>query len=1033
MTLNWVGGEHELEDCDGMDNKLLAAQALGSGAHLACVAGPDRGAVLPLRDGQGVERDEGLTDPHTSRTHSRIERVDGRWYLNEAEAMNRPLFSRSYRRLRSRRSFYVGSNKFVLRNRPVTPTWEVPSTSGTSGSSRMMLAMRFMLPLFLLFTLLRFVSSLWVLLILVPVAAIGLIIWAVLRRKRQAQFDCASLALATASMVRAGAGEEQASNTSPGPNEVSVLLAPSSVPKAKTTVEIPTHGSCATVGPSAFEYALWIAGQVRAQGKLVRVARLEMREEASNPDYAGATVFWSHSSEPGDVPIATVLPARATGAGLWRIEMQALLEQSRNTEIPSLCHLDDLLDTSQGATFSRWASRDAGAAWSVPVGVDAHGPVVVDLVEDGPHALVVGGTGSGKSEFLSTLVLAFALRNSPENLRFVFIDYKGGAGLEHLTSLPHVEHSLTDLDGAQTPWLLRALRALLNSRKTESRLHGFRSLDDWAAQYALDPDLPSPPPRVVIVADEVRTLADQHPSLLEELVSVCRQGRSLGVHLIAATQRPGGAISSEMRSVIDLRVALRCAEVTDSMDAIGSAAAAHLPRVPGRAIVDGRQVQLAHCEDPGEVVASIRASHGAPSALVPEVPAPLPTSVTREELNHAPAGTLGFFEDPATCVTARLVWDGSPLMIAGPPPSAKTLADAALNAAAGAAAQGRLVWAGPPPHHQPLEGFLALGDHPSAGDLAYLLTRIPKHVDADRPATLVIPELSETLNLIGLAAGPEAPAQIMRDLLDAGHRGLLTLIVTDTKLRFDARQFDNLLVHVPSMRVTQYPEIARLLPHREESPMGSLDHWISADPGRFVAIGFGKDPSPALLPLGKVDRGANTEAPLQAETPVNQGRRIPSSICPGTLEDQILQTGVLMDSPANLPALFGDFYASAGDGTGSAQHFHPVSVQVIADPHINLSILEDDLRKCCGAGEQAGVERLPLAQWHRIDPDPRVLKVVIQPSREVVRALATHVPDAAIWLNASLPFPEETGVVVTRGTATRLKLGPRYTDVTVRT
>lgn len=117
------------------------------------------------------------------------------------------------------------------------------------------------------------------------------------------------------------------------------------------------------------------------------------------------------------------------------------------------------------------------------------------MAKVGPHALVVGGTGAGKSEFLTTFALSHALSYSPDALRMILIDFKGGAGLDHLSTLPHVEHSLSDLDATQIPWLLRSLGAVLRTRKRQMQGEGVRSWADWKV-----------PSRLLVLVDEFHVL-----------------------------------------------------------------------------------------------------------------------------------------------------------------------------------------------------------------------------------------------------------------------------------------------------------------------------------------------------------------------------------------------------------------------------------------------------------------------------------------------------------------------------------------------
>lgn len=229
----------------------------------------------------------------------------------------------------------------------------------------------------------------------------------------------------------------------------------------------------------------------------------------------------------------------------------------------------------------RWRAAAADAAPAAPVGAATEGAVEIDLVRDGPHALVAGTTGSGKSELLRSLVLSLATSVSPAQLAFVLVDFKGGATFDGLAGLPHVAGVVTDLEPRLAARVLRSLRAEVTRRE-----HLLRTLGH--------PDLPSAraatgtpvAPRLAIVVDEFAALAIEHPQLLHALVDVARRGRSLGVHLVLATQRPAGVVSEEIRTNTDLRIALRLHEAAEAMEVVGDPSPAAIRRdAAGRAVM----------------------------------------------------------------------------------------------------------------------------------------------------------------------------------------------------------------------------------------------------------------------------------------------------------------------------------------------------------------------------------------------------------------------------------------------------------------
>ncbi|MDN5768155.1 MAG: FHA domain-containing protein [Humibacillus sp.] len=251
------------------------------------------------------------------------------------------------------------------------------------------------------------------------------------------------------------------------------------------------------------------------------------------------------------------------------------------------------------------SATDVARAWTgsgpprALVGVTREGPYWLDLADQGPHALVGGTTGSGKSEMLQTLVAGLAVSSRPDDLGFVLIDYKGGSAFKECARLPHVVGLVTDLDESLTARALTSLSAELKRRERVLAVSGAKDVDDHRRRHRSDPSLPRLG-RLVIVVDEFKMLADELPDFVTGLVQLAAIGRSLGVHLVLATQRPGGIVSADMRANVSLRVALRVRDRSDSDDVIEDPRAATISdRMPGRAFVrtaDQRllEVQFAH-------------------------------------------------------------------------------------------------------------------------------------------------------------------------------------------------------------------------------------------------------------------------------------------------------------------------------------------------------------------------------------------------------------------------------------------------------
>lgn len=212
------------------------------------------------------------------------------------------------------------------------------------------------------------------------------------------------------------------------------------------------------------------------------------------------------------------------------------------------------------------------------VGSAGSEPFVLDLRSDGPHALVGGTTGAGKSEFLQSWVLGMASAHSPDRLTFLFVDYKGGSAFADCIDLPHTVGLVTDLSPHLVRRALTSLRAELHYR--EHLLNAKSAKDLATLERSGDPDCP---PVLIIVIDEFAALATEVPEFVDGVVDVAQRGRSLGLHLIMATQRPSGVIRDNLRANTNLRIALRMADAEDSMDILGDKQAAYFdPAIPGR-------------------------------------------------------------------------------------------------------------------------------------------------------------------------------------------------------------------------------------------------------------------------------------------------------------------------------------------------------------------------------------------------------------------------------------------------------------------
>ena len=232
--------------------------------------------------------------------------------------------------------------------------------------------------------------------------------------------------------------------------------------------------------------------------------------------------------------------------------------------------------------LDRWQNSDPVNSLSVPIGIRADGETfTLDLHEKfhGPHGLIAGMTGSGKSEFIITYILSMCLNFSPEEVSFVLIDYKGGgltgAFENKLTGvrLPHLAGTITNLDTAEIKRSLSSIQSELKRRQqlfndvklklNESTLDIYKYQQLYRAGIIKEPIS-----HLFIISDEFAELKSEQPDFMDELISTARIGRSLGVHLILATQKPSGIVDDQIWSNSKFKVCLKVQEKADSMDVI---------------------------------------------------------------------------------------------------------------------------------------------------------------------------------------------------------------------------------------------------------------------------------------------------------------------------------------------------------------------------------------------------------------------------------------------------------------------------------
>jgi DNA segregation ATPase FtsK/SpoIIIE, S-DNA-T family len=236
-----------------------------------------------------------------------------------------------------------------------------------------------------------------------------------------------------------------------------------------------------------------------------------------------------------------------------------------------------------------WQSRSRRALLNVPIGIRADGePLFIDFKEAadkgmGPHGLIIGATGSGKSELLRTLVVSLALTHDPQTLNFVLIDFKGGASFADFDALPHVAGIITNLEGDLTQ-VDRVYRSLLGEQLRRQRLlHDAGNLDNikqYQAKWQMNPEM-EPMANLLIIADEFTELIVNQPEFLDLFITIGRVGRSLGMHLLFATQRLEEGRIRGLEGHLRYRICLRTFSASESRVVLGTGDAYYLPSAPG--------------------------------------------------------------------------------------------------------------------------------------------------------------------------------------------------------------------------------------------------------------------------------------------------------------------------------------------------------------------------------------------------------------------------------------------------------------------
>lgn len=231
----------------------------------------------------------------------------------------------------------------------------------------------------------------------------------------------------------------------------------------------------------------------------------------------------------------------------------------------------------------RWKESTVFKSMAAPIGVTKNDFVYLDLHDKahGPHGLVAGTTGSGKSEVLQTYILSIATLFHPYEVSFVIIDFKGGGMVNQFKNLPHLLGAITNIDGKEIDRSLKSIKAELNKRQRLFAEAKVNHIDKYIKKYKSG-EVVHPIPHLILIVDEFAELKAEQPDFMKELISAARIGRSLGVHLILATQKPSGQVDDQIWSNSRFKLCLKVQGVEDSNEVLKSPLAAEI-KEPGRA------------------------------------------------------------------------------------------------------------------------------------------------------------------------------------------------------------------------------------------------------------------------------------------------------------------------------------------------------------------------------------------------------------------------------------------------------------------
>ena len=389
------------------------------------------------------------------------------------------------------------------------------------------------------------------------------------------------------------------------------------------------------------------------------------------------TYAMDHAADVGTPDRLSAEEAEAVARRLAPLRLAAM-SRSADTPMATEMGLAELLNLGDPDSFSvaqAWLPRPNRDKLRVPIGIGADGGAIeLDLKESaqdgmGPHGLLIGATGSGKSELLRTLVLALAATHSSETLNFVLVDFKGGATFSSLDRLPHTAAVITNL-ADELPLVDRMVDAidgeLLRRQELLRKAGNYASLRDYEKARAGGAAL-SPLPSLLVICDEFSELLSAKPDFIDLFVQIGRLGRSLGVHLLLASQRLEEGRLRGLDTHLSYRIGLRTFSALESRAVLGVPDAYELPRSPGHGYLKFGTEPLVRFKAAYVSGTFRKAGSGGPGAArdgsAPQVlsysthyvPAPKPVKPVKPEPEEIPAG-----ESLLDVMVARLNGQGPP-------------------------------------------------------------------------------------------------------------------------------------------------------------------------------------------------------------------------------------------------------------------------------------------------------------------------------------------------------------------------------------